>query len=219
MKVHTIEIAGAIEKELKSFLADWGGGYPMRFTRFVDIGGKQTDLYVYPAAKDATPWMIVRIKSVFKTEQGECMQYFANIVGKDKHLEEVMVSPEIWKLPALADRVLKFVKNDLLMQISQGGGDGMELGGGSSGGGTGQGSKRDAEEEEDYEDLDTSGILSGGGGGGVDFNMDDILASANAGGGQDDVDPSELLRQFAEEAEKEDDDTSSGFNPEDVIKD
>ncbi len=207
MKVHTIEIAEAIESELKKFLADWGGGYPMRFTRFIDLGGKQTDLYVYPAAKDASPWMIVRVKSVFKTDQGECMQYFANIIGKDKSMEEVMVSPEIWKLPALADRVLKFVKNDLLMQISQGGGSALTesppYGGGSLGGGA---SAASDEDEDDYDNLDTSGILAGGSGGGMDFNPEDIIASANAGKSEEDMDPSELLKQFGEEADEDEKD-------------
>ena len=205
MKVHTIEIAGAVEAELKKFLADWGSGYPMRFTRFVDLGGKQTDLYVYPPPKESSPWMIVRIKSVFKSDQGECMQCFVNIVGTDKRMEEVMVSPEIWKLPALADRILKFSKNDLLIQISQGGSALEEgLGSASESEMLGSGSSQsNVEDEDEFEDLDTSGILAGdSGGGSLDFNPEDVIAAANAGGGED-VDPSELLKQFGLEEDEE----------------
>ncbi|EDY83547.1 hypothetical protein VDG1235_3174 [Verrucomicrobiia bacterium DG1235] len=207
MKVHTIEIADAIERELQGFLKDWGGGYPMKFTRFIDLGGRQTDLYVYTAKEGASPWMIIRIKSVMKSEQGECIQVFVNVAGKEKGLEETLVSPEIWKLPALADRVLTFSKNDMLVKIGEGG-DALEEGnsGGSSSGASGslgQGPTAD-EDEEDYDDLDTAGILAGDGGGGdSDFNPEDVIAQANAGG-DDDVDPSDLIAQMNAEGAGDD---------------
>ncbi|MDQ8205327.1 hypothetical protein [Pelagicoccus sp. SDUM812003] len=212
MKVHTIEIAAAIESELKKFIDDWGGGYPMRFTRFVDLGGKQTDLYVYKAEKDTPPWMIVRIKAVMKSEQGECIQYFVNIVGSDKRMEEVVVSPEIWKLPALADKVLNFSRDTLLLKINEGGGaiegGGPSLEGGSARSEPPPSSKSDSEpqsEDDDYEDIDTSGILAGDDDSEADmgFNPEDVFAQANAGG-DDDVDPSELIRQMNEEESEED---------------
>lgn len=201
MKVHTIEIAKAIEGELQAFLKDWGGGYPMKFTRFIDLGGSQTDLYVYTAEEGASPWMIIRIKAVMKSDQGECIQVFVNIAGKAAKMEEVLVSPEIWKLPALADRVLTFAKNDMLVKIAEGGdshsaidsGSGPELGEGSS------------DDDEDYDDLDTAGILAGDGGGDSDFNPEDIIAQANAGDGDgDDVDPSDLIAQMNKEADEAD---------------
>lgn len=203
MKVYTIEIASAIEAELKKFLSEWGGGYPMRFTRFVDLGGKQTDLYVYTAEAGTPPWMIVRIKSVMKTEQGECIQYFVTIAGKEKGMEEVIVSPEIWKLPALADKVLNFSRNTMMEKIAEGGaaleGGEPSLGQGSDFGG----SSSSSDDDEDYEDLDTSGILAGGGGGGDDdFDPSAMIAAANSEGG-DDVDPSDLIRQMNEEADSD----------------
>ncbi len=194
MKVHTIEIASAIEQELQGFLKDWGGGYPMKFTRFIDLGGRQTDLYVYTAEKGASPWMIVRIKSVMKSEQGECIQVFVNIAGKATAHEETLVSPEVWKLPALADRILKFAKNDMLVKIAEGG-EYLGDGGGSSGSELGSGSSSD-EDDDDYDDLDTAGILAGdGGGASMDFNPEDVIAQANQGG-DDDIDPSDLIAQM-----------------------
>lgn len=197
MRVYTIEVAEAVENEFKKFLKDWGGGYPMRFTRFVDLGGKQTDLYVYSAEKGSSPWLILRVKSVFKNDQGECMQYFVEMPATGKRMEEVMVSPEIWKLPALSDKVLTFAKNDLLVKIGEGG---AALGGGVSSLGSGFGGKLSAgaEDEEDLDDFDTSGILaSDSNGGGSDFNPEDIIAQANQASDEEDF----------------------GFNPEDVIKD
>lgn len=212
MKVHTIEIASAIEQELKTFLKDWGGAYPMRFTRFIDLGGRQTDLHVYPAKKDAPAWMVVRIKSVMKSEQGECIQIFVSLTGSGKAMEEVLVSPEVWKLPALADRVLTFSKNEMLSKL----GEGAEaLEGGSSGGSLESGSGAEAdrpenveeEDEDDYENIDTSGILAGDGddSGDIGFNPEDVIAGANAESGDEEQveDPSELLRQLAEEEPSE----------------
>jgi len=195
MKVHTIEIAAAIEDELKKFIQEWGGGYPMKFTRLVDLGGKQTDLYVYTAEEGAAPWMIIRIKSVMKSDQGECIQVFVNVAGKAQGMEEVLVSPEVWKLPALADRVLTFSKNDLLVKIAEGGEALPEGQGGDAGSSLGAGSS--ADEDEDLDDLDTAGILAGDGGGAdMDFNPADVIAQANEEGGGDDVDPSDLIAQM-----------------------
>lgn len=214
MKIHTIEIAAAIEEEIRNFLKEWGGGYPMRFTRFIDLGGRQTDLHVYKAEKNIPPWMVIRIKSVMKTEQGECIQYFVRIIDSDKTMEEVLVSPEIWKLPALADRVLNFSRNDLLAKIGSEGGA-IEEGERSL-----QSPERPSSSEEDddgYGDLDTSGILAGGDSAvEMDFNPEDVIAQANSA---DDIDPAELIRQQNEEGDDDDDDEGeSGFNPEDVIK-
>ena len=212
MKVHTIEIAAAIEGELKKFLSDWGGGYAMRFTRFIDLGGKQTDLYVYPAAKDAGPWMVIRIKSVFRTDQGECIQYFVDIPKSDRSMDEVMVSPEVWKLPALADRILNFARNDMLAVVGEGGGGALESGGPALEEGRANASSSESgsdalseDEEDEYENIDTSGILAGDGdaGASMDFNPEDVIASANQGGGEEDMDPSELLKQLGAEADQE----------------
>lgn len=213
MKVYTIEIADAIESEFSKFLKEWGGGYPMRFTRFIDLGGRQIDLYVYTAAKDVPPWLIMRIKSVFKNDQGECIQYHVELVGTDKNINEVMVSPEIWKLPALADKILTFCKNDMLVKIAESG-DVLEAG---TGGAleSPQSSTGDTSDEEDYDDIDTAGILAGDGdAGGVDFNPEDVIAAANQDG-EGDIDPSATTTEM----NKESDEGDSGFNPEDVIKD
>ncbi|MBK1876432.1 hypothetical protein [Pelagicoccus mobilis] len=204
MKVHTIEIAAAIEEELKKFLQDWGGGYPMKFTRFVDLGGRQTDLYVYTAEEGSPPWMIIRIKSVMKSDQGECIQVFVNVAGKANPLEEVLVSPEIWKLPALADRVLTFAKNDMLVKIAEGGETLPEGNSGSPGSELGAGPAMD--DDEDLEDLDTAGILAGDGGASdSDFNPADIIAQANSEDGGDDIDPSDLIAQMNAEGAGGDD--------------
>jgi len=200
MKIYTIEVVEAIENELKKFISEWGGGYSMRFTRFLDLGGQQCDLYVYPPEDGSPPWMVTRVKSVFKTDEGECMQYFVNLPAAGKNLDDVLVSPEVWKLPALADKILAFVKNDLLIKVNEGGG---ALGAGSE-------STQESppaslttsaaeEDEEDLDDLDTSGILAGDG-----------------DSSDDDFDPSALVNSLQEESEEEDD--SGGFNPEDVIK-
>ncbi len=211
MKVHTIEIASAIEQELQGFLKDWGGGYPMKFTRFVDLGGRQTDLYVYTAEPGASPWMIIRIKLVMKSDQGECIQVFVSVAGKPKMHEETLVSPEVWKLPALADRILTFAKNDMLVKIAEGGAALSEGGGASdlgtgSGGELGFGGSSEEDDEDDYDDLDTAGILAGdGGGASMDFNPEDVIAQANAGG-DDDIDPSDLIAQMNAASGGDDDD-------------
>lgn len=203
MKIHTIEIASAIEEEFKGFLKDWGGGYPMKFTRFIDLGGRQTDLYSYTADEAAGPWMIIRIKSVMKSEQGECVQVFVNIAGKATNYEEVLVSPEVWKLPALTDRILTFAKNDMLVKVAEGG-ESLESGGAEA---SLEGSTDS--DEEDYDDLDTSGILAGGddSGGDSDFNPEDFIAQANSegdGDSDDDVaDPSSLIQEMNEDSEED----------------
>ncbi len=219
MKVHTIEIAAAIEEELKTFLKEWGGDYPMRFTRFIDLGGLQTDLHVYPAAPDAPAWLVIRIKSIIKSDQGECIQYFVDVLNTSKSMESVMVSPEVWKLPAMASKILEFVRGDMLVKIGE---DGNALEGGDAAlSGGSQSSPSGNEEDEDYEDLDTAGILAGDGAGGEsDFNPEDVIAQANNGDGGEEADPSDLIKQMNEEADQaQDDDNASGFNPEDVIKD
>ena len=182
MKVHTIEIAAAIEEELKKFLSEWGDGYPMRFTRFIDLGGRQTDLYVYTAVEDVPPWMIVRIKSVFKSEEGECILSFVSINGGEKNMEEIMVSPEIWKLPALADRILTFSRSEMLLRVQDGGA--IEGGGASLEASASSQPAPGEEDEEDLDDVDTSGILA----------ADDDAAAG------DDVDPSDLIKQMNEGA-------------------
>lgn len=208
MKVHTIEIASAIEQELQGFLKDWGGGYPMKFTRFVDLGGRQTDLYVYTAEPGASPWMIIRIKCVMKSEQGECIQVFVSVAGKQHRHEETLVSPEVWKLPALADRILTFAKNDMLTKVAEGGEtlpqgrEAEDLGGGELGAGGSDGD----DDDDDYDDLDTAGILAGDGGGAdMDFNPEDVIAQANDGD-DDEVDPSDLIAKMNEENAGKDDD-------------
>src|SRR5690606_17562686 len=118
------------------------------------------------------PWMVIRIKSVMRSEQGECIQYFVHIVDSDKKLEEVMVSPEIWKLPALADKVLNFSRNTLLTKIG---------GGAIEGGATPQvegvsGPSAEEQEEIDYDSIDTSGILASDSGGGMDFDPADVIS-------------------------------------------
>lgn len=211
MKVHTIEIAKVIERELQGFLKDWGGGYPMKFTRFIDIGGRQTDLHVYGAEAGSSAWMVIRIKAVMESEQGECIQVFVTMAGKEARMEEVLVSPEAWKLPALADRVLTFAKNDMLVKIAAGGAA-LGSGDGDAGGGNELGSGPASEEEEDdYDDLDTSGILAGdGGGAGMDFNPEDVIAQANASEETEDIDPSDLIAQMnAEGSEDEEDEDPS----------
>jgi len=205
MKIYTIEVVESIENEIKKFLSEWGGGYAMRFTRFLDLGGQQCDLYAYPPEEGSSPWMVARVKSVFKTDEGECMQYFINLPSVGKNLEDVLVSPEVWKLPALSDKILTFIKNDLLIKINEGGG--TLTSGPDPSLDTPAPSPSEAaieEEEDDLEDLDTSGILAG----------DDDTG----GGSEDDFDPSDLLKSLQDEEGESDDDSSSDFNPEDVVK-
>jgi hypothetical protein len=229
MKVVSIEVAEAIEKEISTFLKDWGGGYVMRLTRFIDLGGKQTELYLYPPEEGAPPWCTIKVKSVFKSDQGECMLYSINLPVSGKRFEDVLVSPEIWKLPALTDKILKFLKTDLLLKINEGG---ATLEGGSnaleSSGPSPQGEPElpeSTEEEDELEDLDTEGILaSDDDDEGAGFDPMDIIAAAQAnaekGDSDDGFDPESVIRAANEEASEEDSGaTDSGFNPDDVIKD
>ncbi len=219
MKVYTIEIAEAIEKEFSAFLKDWGGGYQMRFTRFIDLGGKQVDLYIYPQDPSAPPWMIIRVKSVFKSDQGECMQYFVSIPSLNKTMDDVLVSPEIWKLPALTDRILQSVKADLLAKINEGGGaleggdpnslpeSSTDLPGGSP--------AQEEDEEDELEGVDLSGIVaSDDDDSGTDINPEDILKAVAEESEESDQEKPEEPKE--EEAEPKEED--SDFNPEDVIK-
>lgn len=198
MKVFTIEIASVVEKTFFSFLKDWGGNEKVRFTRFIDLGGKQTDLYMYPNTAEASPWMILRVKSVYKSDQGECMQYFLELPSEGKNMQDVVVSPENWKIPALADRILEFVKNDLLMMINQIGDESLLAP--SSGSSLPSGSSSD---DEDLDDFDTSGILAGG---------DDDSPM--------DFDPEAIIRAASDSDSSDgDDENNSDFNPEDIFKD
>lgn len=175
----------------------------MKFTRFVDLGGRQTDLYVYTAEPGASPWMIIRIKCVMRSDQGECIQVFVSVAGKPNRHEETLVSPEVWKLPALADRILTFAKNDLLTKVAEGGAALAEGGGaGSPESGTNDELESGAsDDEDDFDDLDTAGILAGDGGGAeMDFNPEDVIAQANESGGDEDMDPSDLIGKMNEES-------------------
>ena len=226
MKVYTIEIAEAIEKEFAAFLKDWGGGYQMRFTRFIDLGGKQIDLYLYPPESNAPPWMVIRVKSVFKSDQGECMQYFVNIPSLNKSMDDVLVSPEVWKIPALTDRILQSVKNDMLAKISESGGGAIE--GGDSGSlpeptpdlPSGSQEADNSDDEEELEDMDVSGILASDDDEADNtINPEEILKSVEKEeSGEVSNDPpsedEETKKRSGEASEGE-----SGFNHEDVIKD
>ncbi|MGK0237669.1 MAG: hypothetical protein ACI92G_001129 [Candidatus Pelagisphaera sp.] len=233
MKVVAIEVAEAIENEIANFLKDWGGGYVMRFTRFIDLGGKQTELYLYPPEVGASPWCTINVRSVFKSDEGECMLYSINIPVAGKRFEDVLVSPEIWKLPALTDKILKFLKTDLLLKINEGG---ATLEGGSNAlesseaAPQGEAALADSTEEEDeLEDLDTEGILaSDDDDGGAGFDPMDIIAAAQAnaekGDSDDAFDPASVIQAANEESSEgvpadDSEVTESGFNPDDVIKD
>jgi hypothetical protein len=223
MKVVAIEVAEAIEKEIANFLKDWGGGYAMRFTRFIDLGGKQTELYVYPPEAGATPWCTVGVRSVFKSGEGECIITSVKLPSLGKTWGDVMVSPEIWKLPALSDKILKFLKNDLLIKVNEGGGA-LEGGGFAlEPAAPTQQEDSSSEEEDEIDDLDLEGILvSDDAEESPGFDPMDIIAAAQAdseqGGESDTFDPESIIRE-ANEQTSETDESSSGFNPEDVIKD
>ena len=140
----------------------------------------------------------------------------AEVPGTGRRMDEVMVSPEVWKLPALSDRVLKFVKNDMLVKIAEGGAN-LEaggMGGGSLSASSASRPSDDSDEDDEFDDIDTTGILAGDGGSDMDFNPEDVIAQANAGG--DDFNPEDLIAQLNAE---EDGGEESGFDPEDVIKD
>jgi len=222
MKVVAIEVAEAIENEIAKFLKDWGGGYEMRFTRFIDLGGKQVELYLYPPEAGASPWSTIGVKSVFKSDDGDCMLYTVNVPSSGKRLEDVLVSPEIWKIPALTDKILKFIKTDLLLKINEGG---AALEGGvsaleSSAPALAEKSPLADDDEDELDDLDTEGVLaSDDTDSDSGFDPMDIIAAAQTDSEQSDqedtVDPESAIR----DANEHDSDSDAEFNPDDVIKD
>ena len=113
MKVTAIEIAEAIEKEITRYLEEESDRNEMRFTRFIDLGGKQLDIYLYPPVSGATVWCVVGIKSVYRDEQGDCMIYNVAIPDTDRRFEYVQVSPVEEDLPDIAQKIVDFLKDDL----------------------------------------------------------------------------------------------------------
>jgi len=234
MKVAAIEVTEAIENEISKFLKDWGGGYMVRFTRFIDLGGKQTELYLYPAEAGSSAWCIIGVRLVFKSDEGECMLYSIKIPSSGKRFEDVLVSPEIWKLPALTDKILKFLKTDLLLMVNEGG---AALEGGSGTLDSGESPQHEAfasvsstEDEDDLDKLDTEGIhASSDDEGDSGFNPMNIIAAAQANAEKGDeeesgFDPESVVQAANEEiseevSEGDSEATDSGSNPEDVIKD
>ena len=75
MKVVAIEIAEVVERDIAKFLEENEKAGAMRFTRFVDLGGKQIELSLYPPQQGASVWCTIGIKSVFRTDQGECIAW------------------------------------------------------------------------------------------------------------------------------------------------
>lgn len=119
MKVSAIEIAEAIENEIVKFLEEKGEAASMRFTRFIDLGGKQVELFMYPPQMGASVWCVIGVKAVFKTEEGDCVVYSVKIPSIEKGFEEVLVNPERAKLPVMIERILNFLKEDLLQKASE----------------------------------------------------------------------------------------------------
>lgn len=119
MKLVSIEIAEAVEKAIVGFLEEKGESESMRFTRFIDLGGKQVELFLYPPEKGTTVWCTIAIKSVFKTDEGDCVVSTVRIPSLEKKFEDVMVNPVEEKLPAMVERVLNFLKEDLLRKASE----------------------------------------------------------------------------------------------------
>jgi len=113
MKVTAIEIAEAIEKEITRYLEEASDRSEMRFTRFIDLGGKQLDVYLYPPVSGATVWCIIGIKSVYRDEEGDCMIYNVTIPDSDRRFEYVQVSPLEEDLPDIAKKIVEFLKGDL----------------------------------------------------------------------------------------------------------
>ena len=113
MKVTAIEIAEAIEKEITRYLEEASDRSEMRFTRFIDLGGKQLDVYLYPPVSGATAWCIVGIKSVYRDEQGDCMIYNVTIPDSDRRFDYVQVSPVEEDLRDMAKKIVEFLKDDL----------------------------------------------------------------------------------------------------------
>lgn len=119
MNVVAIEIAEVIENGIVKFLEENDEATSMRFTRFIDLGGKQVELFLYPHQMGASVWCIIGIKAVFKTEEGDCMVYSVKIPSNERKFEDVLVNPERAKLPAMMERILKFLKDDLLQKASE----------------------------------------------------------------------------------------------------
>ena len=113
MKVTAIEIAEAIEKEITRYLEKASDRGEMRFTRFIELGGKQLDVYLYPPVSGTTVWCIVGIKSVYRDEQGDCMIYNVTFPDSDRRFEYVHVSPVEEDLPDMAKKIAEFLKDDL----------------------------------------------------------------------------------------------------------
>ncbi len=150
MKLVSIEIAEAIEKGIVKFLEEKGEAASMRFTRFIDLGGKQVELYLYPPQKGASVWCTIGVKSVFRTEEGDCAVYAVKIPSVEKKLEDVLVNPVPAKLPALVERILNFLKEDLLQKAS-------EKGAALEGGGLALDSQKKGSAEPGPETSDTEG--------------------------------------------------------------
>jgi len=143
MKVTAIEIAEAIEKEITRYLEEASDRSEMRFTRFIDLGGKQLDVYLYPPVSGAAVWCIVGIKSVYRDEQGDCMIFNVKLPNSDRRFEHVQVSPVEEDLPRIAKKIVDFLKDDL-KAVNEGatleGGNSLALGG--------KGSEKDGSDSE-----------------------------------------------------------------------
>ncbi len=119
MKLVSIEIAEVIENEIVRLLEENGEAGSMRFTRFIDLGGKQVELFLYPPQMGASVWGIINVKAVFKTEEGDCVVYSVKVPSLEKGFEDVLVNPERSKLPVMIERILNFLKDDLLQKASE----------------------------------------------------------------------------------------------------
>jgi len=148
MKLVSIEIAEAVEKAIVKFLEEKGESASMRFTRFIDLGGKQIELFLYPPQKGATVWCTIAIKSVFRTDEGDCVVYSVRIPSLEKTFEDVLVNPVAAKLPAMVERLLDFLKEDLLQKAS-------EKGAALEGGGLALGSEESAAPEPERSDPES----------------------------------------------------------------
>ncbi len=138
MKLVAIEIAEKVERDIAQFLEESGKPDSMRFTRFIDLGGRQVELYLYPPQMGASVWCTIGIKFVFRTDQGECVLYSANLPEQERSFEDVLANPEAAKLPALSEKILAFLKDSLLQKVNE---EGANLEGG---GGLALGSEADA---------------------------------------------------------------------------
>lgn len=119
MKVVAIEIAEAIETEIVTFLEANSEAASMRFTRFIDLGGKQVELFLYPPQLGASVWCTIGIKSIFRADEGDCVVYSVSIPSTERRFENVLVNPERSKLPAMVERILNFIQEDLLRKASE----------------------------------------------------------------------------------------------------